>query len=120
MGIVALGQVKSDDPVLIAGDDLAMSTGAQVECKTVGVVPDLDRKLELIQPKDQPALSRLRDPILSKSDSVGVRGPRTGQSAAETQSRWRVGICDPIASATVEVGTDRAIGGDSHHGALRA
>src|SRR4029453_1325604 len=47
--VVAFRQVKGDDPVLIARDDLAVTAREQVECQTNGAVAHLDRKLKLIE-----------------------------------------------------------------------
>jgi hypothetical protein len=72
MGIVALGQVKRDDPILVAGHDLAMTAGEQVERETDRAVSDLDRELEFVQPEDQPTLCGLGDPVLAEPQGVAV------------------------------------------------
>ncbi len=47
--VVALGQVKGDDAILVAGDDLPLTAGEQVESKTDEAVAHLDRKLQIIE-----------------------------------------------------------------------
>src|SRR5215213_1500619 len=64
VSIVALGQVKGDDPVLVARHDLPLAAGEQVECKSNVAVAHLDRELELVEAEDQPALGGLGNPVL--------------------------------------------------------
>ena len=51
MGVVALRQVEGDDSVQVAGDDLPVSAGEQIECETAGTVAYLDRQLSSSSPK---------------------------------------------------------------------
>ena len=118
MGVLALRQVKSDDPVLVAGDDPPLATGEQVERQTVVAVADPDREPKLVEPEDQAALGGLGNPILGDPDSVGIRRPGPCQGAAEAQTEGRSRIGDPVASAAVEVRTDGPIRLDGDHGAL--
>jgi hypothetical protein len=67
MGVAAFRQVKGDDPVLVASDDLPLATGEQVERQTAGAVADLDREPELVEPEDQPSLGGLGNPVLTKA-----------------------------------------------------
>src|SRR5215207_8201100 len=120
MGGVALPQVEGDDSVQVAGDDLSVSAGEQVECETAGTVAHLDRQLELVEPKEQPALGGLGNPVLGEPDGVPVSRPSPCQGAAEAQAGCRGGIGDPVTSAAVEVCADGVIGVDSDHGALSA
>src|SRR4249920_2394601 len=120
MGVVALRQVKGDDPVLIAGHDLSLATGEQVERETTEAVAYLDWESELVEPEDQPALGRLGNPVLREPDHVAIGWTGPCQGTAEAQARCRGRIGDPVAPAAVEVGADGAIGLDGHHGALLA
>src|SRR5688572_31915919 len=89
VSIVALRQVKSDDPVLVAGHDLPLTAGEQVECKTDGAVAYLDRELELVEAEDQPALGGLGNPVLRKAHHVTIGWPSPRQRAAEAQAECR-------------------------------
>ena len=74
--VVALRQVKGDDPVLMAGDDLALTTGEQIERQADGTVADHDRELELVESEDQPAFGGLGDPVLPESPTVSASAGR--------------------------------------------
>src|SRR6478672_53441 len=116
--IIALRQVEGDDPVQMTSDDLAVGTGEQIERQAGETVADHDRQLELIESEDQPAFRGFGHPVLRKPYGVRIGWSCSGQPAAEAQAEYRRGICDPVTSATIEVRTDRAAGGDSHQGAL--
>ena len=120
MGVVALRQVKGDDPVLIAGNDLSLTTGEQVERKTTEAVTHLDREPQFVEPVNQPALSGLGYPVLREPDGIPISRASPGQGAAEAQARCGSRIDNPVAPAAVEIGADWAIGLDGHHGALLA
>ena len=76
--VVALGEVKRDDAVVVTGEHLLVLAGQKVEGETeVGVLvtPD-DRQLELDQFGDQPSFGLLRVGKRGKGNAAVVRpGP---------------------------------------------
>ena len=85
--VVALGEIQGDHTVRVAGEDLLVLAGQQVERQPVVrvlVAPD-DRQLQLDKLGDQPPLGPLGHREGRERLGVGVVGPGSGQRTRRAQ-----------------------------------